>query len=223
VNAAQFSGLLACRLFILNSRNRLGALILSALLTLGSFSTAHASFDDRSAGQSMQRQSHYKTAADGISLRRIRRVGVGLLAGGPLGVGGVNLELNFTPQSAFVGGFGGGEGFQAFNLQYKNVLGGESLLPYVMFGYSRWFSNRVQSQGVSQTAPTFLRERLLSEGERQSGKFSLNLVYPGVGFQIVQTSGPYAGSSLFVEAVLLTDMEDLVAATTGTIGYQYYF
>lgn len=160
---------------------------------------------------------------DGFEMRMQRRVGVGLSGAGPLGVGGVNLELNLSPDLSFIGGFGGGKGFQSFTMQFKHVFGGGFFMPYFMGGYARWYSVGKKDSMESTTSPAFLGEKFLSDSDKLKGQYSVNLLYPGIGVQFTQHSGPWAGSSVYVEAVMLLDVEDFVAAPTGTIGYLYYF
>lgn len=200
----------------------LGSIAL-AVLSLTCSVSVQAAILLEEGGKSVHRPISEKTASNGIEMRRIRRVGIGGAMVGPLGLGGANIELNFSPEASFVGGFGGGPGFQAFTMQYKRVLGGRSLLPYFMAGYSRWYGTGQSAVGRSTTTPTLLGEKLLNDSERSQKNFAVNLIYPGLGLQFLQLSGPWAGSSIFFEAVMLLDIEDFIAAPTGTIGYLYYF
>jgi hypothetical protein len=174
-------------------------------------------------GRSIKAHSVVKTAENGFSLRRIRRVAVGVSAAGALGVAGAELELCFNPESGFVGGFGGGKGFQAFSLQYKRVLGGENFLPYVTAGVSRWYNVGKPSSVSEGTSPSILADRLLNESQKSSGSFEVSMVHPGFGVQVMQPSGPWAGTSVFFEAVMLLNIESFVAAPTGSLGLLYYF
>src|ERR1017187_7050154 len=140
----------------------------------------------------------FKEAEDGLEMRKIRRVGVGLQAAGALGFGGALMEMNFTRRWSFALGIGGGNNFQATEFQAKYVLAGEWLLPYMSFGFSRWFS--IKNNGpIGKTAPSFLADRLLTDQEKASGEFGKNLVYPGLGLQIIQLKGDWAGASVYAE------------------------
>lgn len=172
---------------------------------------------------SVRPHSALKTAPDALELRTLRRVGVGLSGAGPLGLGGINLELNFARDAGFVGGFGGGPGFQAFTLQYKRILSGESFLPYFAAGYSRWYSVGMPTPIAGGSAPFYLMDRFLSDSDKASGIYALNLVYPALGLQYLQSSGPWAGSSVFFEVLALVNLGNLAVAPTGTLGFLYYF
>lgn len=163
-----------------------------------------------------------KSATTGNDLRKVRRVGVGVSGAGPLGLGGVHFELNFTPRSGMLLGFGGGPGFQAYTFQYKSILAGEWLLPYMSAGFSRWM-NFSQKGPIEDTTPGILAERFMSDEDKARGRIDEYLLYPGFGLQYVQLSGRWAGFSIFSEVIVLIDLVDFVAAPTGTLGMSYYF
>jgi len=163
-----------------------------------------------------------KTATSGMDMRKIRRAAVGAQAAGALGMGGVLLELNFTPNWAFNGGFGGGEGFQAYMLQVKYVLTGDWLMPYATFGYANWASVG-KSGPIQKTKPAILAERLLNDDEKADGQFKKHILYPGFGLQFMQLDGDYAGFSMYAEMVMLLDVGNFVAAPTGALGVMYFF
>lgn len=165
----------------------------------------------------------FKAADNGRSFRSVRRVGVGLSGSGPLGVAGVNVELNFTPDVGILTGFGGGSGYQAFTVQMKRILGGTSLLPYLAGGYARWYNFNEPGRPISDTTPGFLKSKFMSPKQIAEGRIRENLIYPAVGLQYVTLDGPYAGSTVFAEILMLIDIDDFVVAPTGTVGYLYYF
>lgn len=164
----------------------------------------------------------FKEAESGRELRTKRRAAIGVQAAGALGFGGALIELNFNPSWGFTAGFGGGEGFQAFNLQAKYVLAGEWLMPYMSFGYARWASVGKSSK-ITKTSPAILGEKLLNDDEKNAGEYQKNLLYPGLGLQFLQLKGEWAGSSVFAELTVLLDVGNFVAAPTGTLGFLYYF
>lgn len=165
----------------------------------------------------------YKTAEDGQTMRSLRRVGIGLSGAGPLGGAGANIELNFTPSVGILTGFGGGPGYQSFTVQIKHILGGTSLMPYLGGGFARWYSFGVPGRPISDTTPGFLRTKFLSPRQLADGRIAENLLYPNLGLQYLTLAGPYAGSSVYAEILMLVDLDDFVAAPTGTVGYLYYF
>lgn len=163
-----------------------------------------------------------KTAATGLGMRKTRRVGVGLSAAGPLGIAGATLEINFTSRAGLLSGFGVGDGFQAYSFQFKKVLSGEWLLPFMTVGVARWY-NFGKTTSIEKTNPSFLADRFMSERDKAEGKIDEFLVFPSVGLQYMQLKGPWAGYSVFAEILLMLDLADFVSAPTGTIGLLYYF
>lgn len=164
-----------------------------------------------------------KVAVTGNDMRARRRVGIGTQAVGALGLGGIIVELNFNDRSGIVGGFGGGSpAFQAWTVQYKRVLAGEWLLPYMSAGFARW-NNFEPRPGIAESTPGILEERLMSQSDKQKGVINEYLLYPAFGIQYFQLSGEWAGFSMFAEFDILFDVVDFVAAPTGALGISYYF
>jgi len=187
-----------------------------------SFRVNHESDNENARNEESTTRTYFKEGENGADLRKLRRVGLGLQAAGALGLGGAILDLNFTPQWTFSGGFGGGEGFQALELQGKYVLAGDWLMPYMSFGYARWSSIN-KSTYIQKTSPAILGEKLLSDSERTAGEYQKNLFYPGVGLQFSQLKGEWAGTSVYAEFLVLVDIGEFVAAPTGALGVLYYF
>lgn len=167
-------------------------------------------------------ESNTKSSSDGYSMRKIRRVGIGASGAGPLGMLGANLELNFTPKWGLMAGYGTGMTYQSYTFQVKRVLAGEYLLPYLAGGVSRWYTASEGRGKIENIQPAFL-ERFMSADEKSKGEFSEILLYPAFGLQYVQLDGAWAGYSMFVEILLLVDIEDFETAPTGTVGFLYYF
>jgi hypothetical protein len=163
------------------------------------------------------------TSADGISLRRERKVAVGVSVAGPLAVLGGNLELNFDPQWGIMGGFGTGFSYQTWTFQVKRVLAGEYLLPYLAGGIARWYTTTPSNGRISDNVQPSYLQRFLSDSEKESGQFSKILLYPAFGLQYMQLSGDYAGLSVYAEVCLLLNVGDMESAPTGTLGMLYYF
>ncbi|MEZ4873732.1 MAG: hypothetical protein R2827_16120 [Bdellovibrionales bacterium] len=163
-----------------------------------------------------------KFAADGISLRQKRKVGVGMTAMGAYGVTGVNLELNFTPKISALTGFGIGDGYQTFNFQIKQNIGGTNFIPYVTAGYTRWYTTSNELRAFKETTPEFLAKKFLSSTERR-GRFAEDIIYPSAGVQFVMLNGEWAGFAINAEFLFLVDVDDLVSAPAGALGFSYYF
>lgn len=185
-------------------------------------SLAHSQILMDEDGSSMN-QTRTKQADSGFDFRKKRKFGVGLSTAGALGLVGANLEIVFTPESSFMGGFGLGDSYQTFALQYKKAIGGRWFVPYVGGGFARWYTAGDKNGSVQDTSPGFLADRFLNDEERRSGEFAENLIYPMAGVQYYQLKGDWAGSSLYAQIMMLFDMDDFVSAATGEFGVFYYF
>ncbi|MGE3975693.1 MAG: hypothetical protein AB7F59_14295 [Bdellovibrionales bacterium] len=196
--------------------------ILSVILLFAFCSPVQASLFVRNGQRKEVQTSQTKQASDGYGLRKTRRVGVGVSGAGPLGLAGANLELNITPKWSLMAGYGTGVHYQSYTFQAKRVLAGEYLLPYMAAGVSRWYTTAPGHGKIDNIQPAFL-DRFMSADEKASGEFSELLLYPAFGLQYVQLDGSWAGYSMFVEVLLLLDIEEFETAPTATVGFLYYF
>jgi len=150
-----------------------------------------------------------------------RKVGLGLSAAGVHGLAGVNLELNLRPELSILGGAGLSKGFNSFNAQVKRSFFGNDITPYGALGYAHWMSSGKGE--VDETLPSFLSDKFLNKDELSSGDFTESLIYGSLGLQFYQLTGDWVGLSLYAEAVLIMDIDDVEFAPTFSIGSTYYF
>lgn len=162
----------------------------------------------------------FSTALD---LRARRRVGVGFSMAGQTGIGGALIELNFSPANSVVTGFGGGPRYNALALEWKHVFGGRSISPYSTLGYSHWYSSSSKAAPLERTTPGYLGSRFLTSDEKQTGIFAKDFLIPSAGLQFNQLSGPYVGTSIFVEVLFMMEASELSPMPTGSLGMLYYF
>ena len=158
-----------------------------------------------------------------LDMRAKRRVGVGAMAEGNTGLLGALIELNFAPENSVITAFGGGPGFNSFNFQWKHVFGGESFSPYAGVGYARWYSASGNGNSLDKSTPALLSGKFLSENQKRSGHFAIDLLTPTLGIQYNQLFGDYVGTAVFAEITFLTSLSDLSPAPNGGIGALYYF
>ncbi len=164
---------------------------------------------------------YVKEASDILSMRSIRRVGVGGSVLGNLGLYGIHLEMNFKPEWSLLLGYGGGPQYQSVTAQYRYILSGKSISPFAVLGVSRWYSSR--NEGKINTEPSFLEERLLTESEKRNGKIDQNLIYPGFGLQYMNLNGEWAGFSMYLEVDVLTQLFTFKMAPLASVGATWYF
>ena len=197
-------------------------LILLILILTSSWSS-FAQLLIEESGNSVNQTRAGKQAEDGYDFRNKRRFGVGVSTAGTLSLVGASLEIVFTPESSFMGGFGLGDSYQTFSLQYKHAIGGRWFVPYVGGGFARWYTAGDKNGTINETTPGFLADRFLSDEEKRTGEFAENLIYPMAGIQYYQLRGGWAGASLYAQLVMLIDIDDFVSAPTGEFGVFYYF
>lgn len=157
----------------------------------------------------------------GDQLRKKRKLGLGLTAGGPLGFAGANLEFNIFPDLSILGGFGLAPEYRSFNFQWKMMMSSGTVAPYFAAGYARWFTTGSRSS-LTSTTPNFLYERFLTNAEKERGEFGKNILFPSLGLQYIQLRGDWTGLSVFAEIVLLLNIDNFAMVPTGTLGMTYY-
>ncbi len=163
-----------------------------------------------------------KEATNTLNFRSQRKVGVGLAAAGAQGLLGTLIELNFSSETSFMTNFGLGKDYRSFGFSLKRIVGGEWFAPYILGGFSRWYS--VGDHGsINTSTPSFLADNFLSAKQKRTGHFTETILYPGIGLQYHQLNGEYAGASLFAEVLFLVDIDDFATAPTGSLGFMYYF
>ena len=167
-------------------------------------------------------RTYIKTADDGLSMRSLRKVGVGMSVAGASGFAGVDIEMNFTDAVSGSLGFGLGEGFQTLTFKIKKFVSSGSFLAYVAGGYSRWYTTS-ENGSMNKTNPEVLAQKFLSDKEKREGKFAENFLFPAAGIQYMQLDGEYAGTTIYAEVLMLVDIDDFVSAPAGGIGLQYFF
>lgn len=164
-----------------------------------------------------------KSFSSFYEMRRFKRVGIGLALAGINGLYGTNIELNFTPQTSLVTGFGGGSNFQSFSFAWKNSFYGQYIVPYTMVGYARWYTFGKKGETITETNPSYLAQQFLDDEQKKEGQFSKDFLAPTFGLQYVQLAGPWIGTSVFAEIALLMDLSSFASVPTGEIGFRYYF
>lgn len=196
--------------------------LITAILWIAPVRAAVLLEDDHKSSHENSVSTSIEEYAGSNSLRTSRRIGVGILTGSVVGVAGINAELNFSADTSVGLMFGGGPHFQSFAAQIKQVFGDGYVQPYVAGGYARWYTTRPQGP-LNGTTPGFLGGKFLDPGDRNTGDFAVNLLYPSAGLQYMQLSGPYTGSSLYIEITGLLDLNHFLVVPTAGLGAIYYF
>ncbi|MBC7371050.1 MAG: hypothetical protein H7326_05760 [Bdellovibrionaceae bacterium] len=200
-------------------------LAIALVLSLMTISSAKAQSQDSegadfgSTAASVFKVDGNNNYKDNLALREARKIGVAFGVGGTLGLYGMNIEVNFEDENAGYAGFGGGEGFRSFNIGWKHTFEGDTIAPYASTGYSRWYDS---SDGGTYKNSAIL-DRVLSNSQKESGRFAADFISGALGLQYTQLAGYMAGSSVFAEVVLLGELNSSVLVPTGSVGGAYYF
>lgn len=188
-----------------------------AILVLAT-SAAHADISETAA--SVFKIDENTAFESNLKMRDQRRFGVGLEAGGTLGLYGADVELNIEDADGVKAGFGGGPGYNSFALLWKHNFEGDNLAPYTSVGYSRWYNSAGDTKAVHDSS---ILSRVLSDDDKRTGRFATNFLTGSVGLQYAHLSGEFAGASFFAELTLLGEVERSVLVPTGAVGAMYYF
>lgn len=158
--------------------------------------------------------------ASTLKMRADRKVGVGVVAGGGLGLAGFNAEFNFEDADGVVAGFGTGPGYNSFQLAWKHAFEGDYLAPYASAGYSRWYNSRGGSVDFRKSD---ILNRVLTAKEKSEGRFATDFLNASVGVQYNQLSGDFAGISFFGELTAMVELKRSILLPNGSVGILYYF
>lgn len=200
-------------------------MILASLFVMGAFA---AVVEVNDSGNPVSRvpsvgSSSSTSLSTDSSMRSTHRVGLGAKIGGALGVGGTALDLNISKFTSVGLGFGVDPNYGSFHVEVRNILTGQTILPYFSYGYARWYNRNDEGIRVSQLRPDFLRDRLIRNTSSEVGDFAFDFLTPAVGVQYIQSSGPWAGLSLSLEAVMLLNLQRFVSLPVGSLNCLYYF
>lgn len=158
--------------------------------------------------------------SNNLKLRENRKMGVGAGVGGALGLAGINFELNIEDADGALAGFGGGDGFNSFQLAWKHAFMGDYLAPYVTAGYSRWYNS---SNGENFEGTSGILGRVLTNKEKVEGIFAKDFLNAAFGLQYNQLSGPLSGMSVYGELTAMYEVHQGMLLPNGSVGALYYF
>lgn len=155
-----------------------------------------------------------------LDLRTQNKIGVGAQVGGGLGIGGLNLEINVEDINSALMGVGAGPGYGTVQLLWRRSFEGHYFTPYTTLGWARWYNSGAPEDYKKST----ILERVLTESQKESGRFGVDFVAASVGMQYQELSGEYLpGASFFAEFALLAPLGGFTPLPTGSLGVMYYF
>lgn len=155
-----------------------------------------------------------------LKMREDRKAGVALAVGGALGAVGFNMELNFEEADGVLAGFGFGPGYNSFQVAWKHAFEGDFVAPYTTLGYSRWYNSRGRSSDFDQSD---ILDRILTDEEKNEGRFGTDFVNASFGVQYNQLVGDFAGLSFYGEVTAMYEVKRSILLPSGSVGSVYYF
>lgn len=158
--------------------------------------------------------------ASTLKMREDRKVGVGVVVGGALGLTGISMELNLEDADGVLAGFGTGPGYNSFQLAWKHAFEGLYLAPYTTVGYSKWYNSR---GGGDDYHKSDVLDRVLTSTEKIEGRFGTDFVNGSLGLQYNHLAGDFAGLSIFAELTAMYEVKRSVLLPNGAVGAVYYF
>jgi len=149
-------------------------------------------------------------------LRMEKRFGVGISAGGPLSLFGMEVDFNLTEQISLGGGIGTGLDYSTAMIKLRYFLLGRSVSPYFGGGFARWWTNGTRETKFS---PGGLTSEFLPAKKDYKDGFSVFLFYPTVGVQFMHVMG----LSVYAELQYLFKLVDFTNGTYAGLGMKWFF
>lgn len=153
-------------------------------------------------------------------LRDIKKFGIGTQIGGSVGLFGVNGEFNLDMANAVIFGLGAGPGYQSYNLRWKYSYEGRYLSPYLSAGYAKWYNS---TGNKSATKDSDVLNRILTDSEKQTGRFGADFIVGVGGLEYNQLEGEMSGITFYGELALMHEIKRATMVPTGSLGITYLF
>lgn len=169
---------------------------------------------DGTEGKGVSKTEASVSSLEDLKMRK--RFGIGISAGGPLAMLGLEADINVTPDFSISGGLGTGLDYSTFMLKGRYFLLGEWVSPYLGAGVARWWSDGGKTTDLS---PSVLQNKFLSPEERAAGSFNAWIVYPCIGVQFMNR----AGFDVFAELEYLFRLVSFSNGTYAGLGMHWYF
>jgi hypothetical protein len=160
-------------------------------------------------------------ASDVLKFNEQNKMAAGAVFSGATGLVGAHLQFFPGPDFAFGIGYGGGESLKAFNFYYREMITYDAFSFYWTLGYARWWNTG--DGPITSSTPDYLAKRFLSPSEKASGTFVEHIIYPGIGAEFYNFTGDLAGTSIYLEALLMTDLDGLRINPGFGLGTIYHF
>lgn len=155
-------------------------------------------------------------AANLETLKMSKRFGIGVSAGGPLSVLGVEFDVNVKENLSLSFGFGTGLDYSSFMVKGRYFLLGEWVSPYLGLSFARWWT---QGTTASNVSPSVLSSQFLPAGYDFTQGFSVFFFAPAIGVQFMHPMG----FAVSIELQHFFKLIDLANGTYAGISAHWYF
>jgi hypothetical protein len=149
-------------------------------------------------------------------LKMDKRVGLGISAGGPLALMGMEMDVNVAEDFSLTGGLGTGFDYNTIELKGRYFLTGKKVSPYIGMGFARWWTG---GTNTTTFAPAIVSSKFIDPTVNPKNGFSIFLVYPTLGIQFLHKSG----FEISGELEYLFKLFAMANAVYGGIGVHWYF
>jgi len=149
-------------------------------------------------------------------LKMRKRFGIGVSAGGPLAIMGVEVDINIMEDFSLSGGIGTGLDYSSFMIKGRYFLMGEWVSPYLGVSLARWWTKGTKA---TRLAPSVLTSEFLPPGYDYTQGFSIAILSPSVGVQFMHPMGV----AFFAELHYMIRMFSLENGTYACAGLHWYF
>jgi hypothetical protein len=150
------------------------------------------------------------------ALKMSRRFGLGLSAGGPLSVLGMEVDINVREDISVSLGLGTGLDYSSFMVKARYYLLGEWVSPYLGMALARWWTSGTTSTTVT---PSVLTSRFLPGGYDYTQGFSVFFMAPAIGVQFMHPMG----FAVSIELQYFFKLVDFANGTFAGIAAHWYF
>ncbi len=132
------------------------------------------------------RSSESGAASSLQQMKLSKRFGVGLSAGGPLALFGIEADVNVSEEFSITGGLGTGLNYSTFMVKGRYFLMGEWVSPYLGLAIARWWTDGTTATSLG---PSVLTNHFLGAGYDYTKGFSVFILSPAVGVQFMHPMG----------------------------------
>jgi hypothetical protein len=149
----------------------------------------------------------------------LRIFAIGFVGAGAYGIFGTEAEFSIDEKISLGLGLGTGMTYATWGLHGKYVFNSSGRInTFFQAGYAHWYFGKVPSTRGT-VKPNYLAERFFSENGNLVAGRSVDLIYPGIGVQVLGQGGLAFSTQL----QYLISLRDFSGGLFGSLALHYYF